>query len=273
MKRAAVALSLAAALEAPEARAQLLEVFAPDRGRESFESPQNFAFELRGGPYYPVTDSEFGAGARRPIEEIFGTNDRLYLGVEFDWQLVRFNWVGSLGLGVAGGWASLSRPARVTSQSDTGETALGAETGQNTTLTVLPLAALAVVRLDGLARNTAVPVIPYLKLGVAYTVWWSSFGDGLSRLNEQSPTRTGEDPALFGRAAQGGSLGLQWAAGVMLRLDAFEPRAQRAWDANMGVNHSHLFIEWTQNDAGTLGSRPQLRLGWASWVVGVELEF
>jgi hypothetical protein len=66
------------------------------------------------------------------------------------------------------------------------------------------------------------------------------------------------------------SYGWQLAAGLMLRLDFLEPRAQRAWDLEMGVNHSYLFAEFMSVRDW---DRPQLRLGSNTWVFGLAFEF
>ena len=61
------------------------------------ESPQAFALELRFGPYRPKIDDELPAA--RPYESTFGTDKRLYMGFELDWQAVRIPFVGTLGPG------------------------------------------------------------------------------------------------------------------------------------------------------------------------------
>lgn len=262
------------AVTAPSvAHAQTFELFGPDSSRSRHESTQNFLVELRGGPWYPNTDSEFD-GRATPFADMFGTADRLQLGAEFDWQFLRINPIGSIGLGVGAGYTSASAIAPLTQNPM--PAAAGWERpsdGQETTLQVIPGYAVAVVRIDVLARRTVVPLVPYVKYGVGYAYWWITNGDTLSRRSlGLSPGASATDSDL-GQAATGGSLGAHFAAGLMLRLDVFEPAVQRGWDLQMGVNHSYVFAEYVRSDLGALGSRPQLRLGTETWNVGLAMEF
>jgi hypothetical protein len=255
------------------AGAQTFELFGPDRSRSRHESQQNFLIELRGGPWYPDVDAEFG-GRATPFADMFGTADRVMVGAEFDWQFLRINPLGSLGLGVGAGYTSVSAVAPLTQNPMPGAAGWQRPSdGQETSLNVIPGYAVAVVRLDVLARRTVVPIVPYVKYGVGYAYWWITNGDTLSRRSlSLSPGATASDPDL-GQAATGGTLGTHFAAGLMLRLDVFEPMVQRAWDLQMGVNHSYLFAEYVRSDLSGLGSRPQLRLGTETWNVGLAMEF
>jgi hypothetical protein len=253
--------------------AQTFELFGPDRSRSRHESSQNFLIELRGGPWYPDTDSEFN-GRATPFADMFGTADRVMLGAEFDWQALRINPVGSIGLGVGVGYTSASAIAPLTqSPMPAAASWERPSDGQETSLQVIPGYAVAVVRIDVLARRTVVPIVPYLKYGVGYAYWWITNGDTLARRSlSLSPGANVTDTDL-GQAATGGSLGTHFAAGLMLRLDVFEPAVQRAWDQQMGVNHSYVFAEYVRSDLGGPGARPQLRLGYETWNVGLAMEF
>ena len=253
--------------------AQTFELFGPDRSRSRHESTQNFLVELRGGPWYPDTDAEFN-GRATPFRDMFGTTDRLMLGAEFDWQFLRVNPVGSLGVGVGVGYTSASAVAPLTQSPmpAAGSWERPAD-GQQTSLEVIPGYVVAVVRIDVLARRTVIPLVPYVKYGVGYAYWWITNGDALARRSvalSQGASATDSD---LGQAATGGTLGMHLAAGLMLRLDVFEPAVQRAWDQQMGVNHSYIFAEYVRSDLSGLGSRPQLRLGTETWNVGLAMEF
>lgn len=253
--------------------AQTLELFGPDRSQSRHDSAQSFLVELRGGPWYPDTDTEFG-GRAAPFRDMFGTADRLSLGAELDWQFLRINYVGSIGIGVGAGYTSASAVAPLTQNPMPPAASWERPAdGQETSIQVIPGYAVAVVRLDVIARRTVVPLVPYIKYGVGYAYWWITNGDTLSRRSlSLSPGASAADSDL-GQAATGGSLGTHFAAGLMLRLDVFEPAVQRAWDQEMGVNHSYVFAEYVRSDLGGLGARPQLRLGTETWNVGLAMEF
>lgn len=67
-------------------------------------------------------------------------------------------------------------------------------------------------------------------------------------------------------------MGLHFAAGLMLRLDVLEPRVQRTWDNEMGVNHSYLFLEVSRSTDGAMGDGTALRVGADTWTTGIALE-
>ncbi len=265
---------LAGVCGAAQAQGQTFEPFSHEPGRHRFDSPQNFMFELRLGPYAPRVDDEFG-GRVTPYRDMFGTDDRLHIGMEFDWQVIRLRYMGQLGVGLGVGYTAMTAIAPVTQDPMPRDPGMWQRpaSGQETTLRVFPGYLVGVWRFDTLARRTVIPLVPYLKFGLAYSVWWVSVGDNTAeRTLELSPGARPGDPDL-GQAAVGGSLGTHLAVGLMLRLDAFEPLAQRSWDLQMGVNHSYLFVEYLTANPGTLGSRPQMRLGVETWTAGVAVEF
>jgi len=240
-----------------------------DRGRDPYESAQNFAFEARFSPWQPDVDSEFG-GRARPFYDYFsyvdadGTKrvrDRLLGGLEVDWQALRLGSVASLGLGFGASYSQFGTAAPVT--------ATGQASGQESTLHLLPVHGVVVARLDVLARRTVVPLVVYGKAGVVVTHWWMMLGEDFSRRNPGSPTVTTNNTGDYGQSARGFSYGWMFAAGAMLRLDFLEPRAQRSWDLEMGVNHSYLFAEYM---VITDWSRPQLHVGSDAWVFGLAFE-
>ncbi len=270
MRHKLLALSASfAALALPSvAPSQTLHLGPDDGGRNRHESPQNFAVELRFSPWQPAIDSEFTTGG--PFAAYFGeadgsgarhVTDHLLGAVEFNWQALRISHVGSLGLGASVGYSSFTATAPITG-TDT-------PSGQDSTLNILPTYAVAVLRVDVLARRTFIPLVLYGKAGVGASYWWITSGDQLARRNSLSPPAP-DHARDIGLAATGLSYEWQLAAGAMIRLDWLEPRAQRAWDLQMGVNHSYIFAEYmVVRD----WDRPQLRLGSQTWAFGVAFEF
>ncbi len=284
--------ALAVSLTAPGlARAQTFTIGGTDRGRDRYESNQNFALEVRGGPWLPNVDDEPGVRGC-PFASYFAdsydgpttnpcnarVDDRLMVSLEFDWQALRINYVGTLGLGVSVGYSSLSAFAPTT-QSDG---SAGMRTGQRSSLHVVPTYAVAVFRFDAIARHTVVPIVPYVKAGFGVDYWWVSIGGdpvtGGSQVYHSTDPRllpeSHSDERPGTEAVEGLTTGLRYAAGVMFRLDFLEPRVQRAWDLEMGVNHSYLFAEYSVADMrGQFSSSPSLNLSWSNFTFGVALEF
>ena len=128
------------------AGAQTFELFGPDSSRSRHESTQNFLVELRGGPWYPDVDAEFN-GRATPFADMFGTTDRLLLGAELDWQFLRINPIGSLGLGVGVGYTSASAIAPLNGYASV-QAALG-PTSRNTTSSCCAAEVTGMVRVRG----------------------------------------------------------------------------------------------------------------------------
>lgn len=237
------ALAVTAMWPAP-ARAQVRE-----ERRSSFRSPQHFAVELRFGPYRPDVDSEFG-GARTPHKDFFGSKRRLMSQIEFDYQFLRH--VGSAAIGVGAGYFS---------QSGNNRSADNVLTEDWSTLRLIPLSVSAVYRFDLLFERFGLPLVPYGKVGLDYVIWTITNGNG----------DVPEDPV--GGRGQGGTLGWHAAVGLSLVLDFMDPISAQQFDVEMGVNHTHLFVELGHWDVNGLGMANRLHVGDTTWVGGLLFEF
>jgi hypothetical protein len=188
------------------------------------ESPKNLMLELRFGPYKPSIDSE-AAFTSPPYKSIFGNKTGLMFQLELDYQF--FQKFGSLAVGVtAGYWQMIGKGVF---------SASGAESGDNTLLTVVPLSLSLVYRFDVLAERFKVPVIPYVKGGLTYSIFVVNDGGG--------DTSTSTDSAGRLHQSYGGVFGLHGAFGLSMQLDWMDPDAARTFDLEVGVNHTHIFVE------------------------------
>jgi hypothetical protein len=226
--------------------------------RPRHESPQNFAVELRLGPYLPNVDDEFH-GASHPYADVFGTSPGVLIGGEFDWQALRIPFVGTLGPGAAIGYTNRSTIANVSSTTG----GLGTvPSGEHTSLTVIPMHLGAVLRIDVLAREVDIPIVPYGKAAMGFALWSTGTDSGTSTHNNIT--------------GAGRSWGTLFALGAALQLDWLDRATALGFDEEIGVNHSYIFIEWDWNNLGTLTSidKPnQLHVGSNNWVAGLALEF
>lgn len=246
------ALGLLAAAGA--AGAQGVDEFGPYGGldgRGINESPQNAAFELRFGRYVPDVDSEFGGGAT-PYADVFGDDSRFLLGLEFDWQALRIDHFGSFGPGF--GWGYTRSTGKALLHDGTGES------GQDTTLEIMPMYLVGVLRVDVLARDTSIPIVPYAKAGLGTALWWAGSGDHIA------------DHEPSGASGRGLSYGLQGALGGMLLLDTLDEDAALGMDATTGVNNSYVFVEWYLSRLDGFGSGDVMRVGANTWMLGLALE-
>ncbi|HET9929156.1 MAG TPA: MXAN_2562 family outer membrane beta-barrel protein [Polyangiaceae bacterium] len=219
-----------------------------ERWRRSTESPQDVAVELRFGRYVPNADEGLNG---TPYKSTFGDKNRYYVGAEVDWQLLRIPMFGTLGPGIGAGYTIASANARFSDGS--------AVSKQTTSLAILPMYLVGVLRADVVARETLVPVVPYAKLGLGYALWWSKDQEDTARVD--------------GKVGRGASYGYQFALGAMFLLDVIDRADAKAADAAIGLNHSYIFGEWFKSDLDGFGAKDRLQVGTSTWTVGLAMEF
>jgi hypothetical protein len=249
MKRAIAffAAGIALAVATP-ARAQGVDEFGPYGGLENEraqQSPQNAAFEFRFGPYRPNVDSEFNGPA--PFGDTFGDKNRYLIGLELDWQALRIPGLGSFGPGFGLGYTKFSADALLHNSTQ--------RSAQSTSFTLLPAYVVAVLRVDVLAREAQVPLVPYAKAGVGAALWWAGGPDGVDNAG--------------GQTGRGLSYGPQFALGGMFLLDVLDQKAAIDMDNATGVNNSYFFVEWY---VSRLGVGNQMHVGTNTWMLGFAFE-
>lgn len=214
-----------------------------------YHTAQNFALEIRVSPYYPKVDDEPGLTGS-PFKKNFGDSARVYVGLEFDWQVWRIPGVGTIGPGFMLGRVSMSRDAR---------TVTGRVSGDSYSLTIYPMYLAAVLRIDTLWRNFGVPLMPYGKAGPAIAFWSADNATGTSTAN--------------GVKGSGKSLGTDVALGVTFPLDFFDSGASRGMDSTTGINTTSLYFEYYMLGLNGFGSNDTLRVGTNTWSAGMTFEF
>ena len=226
-----------------------------DPRRAILDPDSKIAVEIRFGAYHPNVDTEPGlTGA--PYDEIFGSSRRYMIGAEVDWEFLHLAHVGSLS---AGGWLGYTR-ASGSALFVTGAN-IGQASAETATLSIRALAALLVARLDVLARETRIPLVPYAKFGIGTALWASENGLGTSRY-----------PADTGKLGEGHTNGLVYAGGLMFLLDALDRQTAKSFQNQQGVNHTYLFAEWTVTAFNGLGQSSAMRVGDRTWNVGFAFE-
>jgi hypothetical protein len=214
------------------------------------ESSQVGMLEVRFGAYNPRVDQSVPNGT--PYADSFGDSTRYILGLEGDWQLMRIPHLGTLGPGLGWGYTRSSGYARLTSNLDQ-------LSDESTSLTVMPIYLVAVLRADVLPREFGIPLVPYAKLGLGTAIWSSADG--------------GETAYANGIKGTGFSYGPQYALGGMFLLDILDQQTARDADVSLGINNSYVFGEWYVSDLDAFGSTKRLNVGANTWVVGLAIEF
>jgi hypothetical protein len=226
---------------------------APRTAKRNDFSSQDMAVEFRFGPYAPRIDDSEGLTSPQ-FESFFGDKTRFQLGLEVDWQLWRAPHVGTLGIGA--GWA-ITKMAGANKVPDGQDADLPVE--QETTLTIMPMYGVGVLRVDVLAREFGVPFVGYGKFGLAAAPWWMNNG------NETARSCDAEGRCVTGRDI---SIGTQAALGAMFSLDWLEPSAGAELDNTMGINNTYIFFEWSVSNYGG----QQMNVGANTWVTGFAFE-
>jgi len=240
MKRALVALPLL--LVAGSASAQ--EAAPPNRNPNA-----RVAVELRFGPYRPQVDRAFNNAA--PYNQVFGDGTRFMLGAEVDWQPIHIPHFCSVGIGGLFGYTKATANARFSDGS-------GAS-AEDTSFSLWMFSALAVIRIDAIARETWVPIVPYGKVGPAIGLWTASNGSGTSEVN--------------GVKGEGRTYGMMYAVGGMFLLDVLDRQSAKTFAAEQGVKHSYVFGEFTMAEVTGLGQANAMQVGDRTWTVGLAAEF
>jgi hypothetical protein len=251
-------LALALGVVGLAGRAAPAEAQVIQRSNLDFRSAKRFALELRFGPYSPDIDSEFKNG-QKPHETYFGNSRRLLTQLELDYQF--FTRFGSAAVGLSGGYFTES--AKSFFDPSAGQPA-GTRSGDSTRLTLFPTALLGIYRADQLWHMFRIPLVPYGKLGLNYTFW--SIYDGNDEIAKASAG------GMSGKG-RGGTWGWQASVGLSLVLDFIDPGSARELDSETGVNHTHIFAEWTKYAVSGLGGSDSLNVGDSTWSAGLLFEF
>jgi len=268
---------LALAVLPASASAQAFDPLELDETPKNYRSPQRFAFELKFGPYSPHIDSTPGLTGC-PFADLFNNQytskpcqqpgGKVLTTLEFDWQF--WHKFGSLGLGVSIGFMSRSTHSFEYSPPDAAvatpcKVPYCTRSSDTTTLNIIPFTLELVYRFDVLAVRYKVPIVPYVKGGLGYNLWYIQRGDGSLAF----PVTNHDQKAL------GGTPGWVFHPGVALMLDIFDRSAATSLDTELGINHTYLFFEGNISDISGLSGafKDKMVLSDTTWNAGLAFEF
>lgn len=216
------------------------------------ESPQWILLELKFGPYQPDIDSEFDGNG--PYETMFGNDSFLLSAIQLEFEFFKDWGVASAGAGLGFGFSD-------------GKSLLsdGTQGTESTSLYLLPLNISLTYHLDIFAKRWSVPLVPYVRAGFDYVVWWTT--DGLGDVSDWAA-----DADSSVRPGYGGVWGWHVAGGVKLLLDVIAPSMAHTFDIEIGVNNSYLFAEFLYLSADDFGSGDSLNLGDATFLFGLAFD-
>ncbi|MCC7381772.1 MAG: hypothetical protein IT384_08075 [Deltaproteobacteria bacterium] len=220
-----------------------------------------FGLEFKGGPYLPALATD----ASTQFPQVFGTkepdapvevNARALFRLGVDLQLYRG--VGTAGVGGSFGFMQFVGRGYF----------IGGERSQETTVfNLLPLELTLFYRFDWLADAANVPLVPYARAGLAYTVWWNTAGSGdISRWNGADAASKDDD--VVGR---GGKLGYTGTVGLAILLNVIEPNTALQLYESTGIRGTYLFAELTAAQVDGFGGEG-FDLSDQTWSIGISVE-
>ncbi len=212
------------------------------------ESPVSGIAEVKFGGYQPMIDSEFGGAT--PFADYYA--DDLWF-LEAEWDLYLYDGIGKLGLGLHAGYASTTGDIR------SADGVSGDEVPGETSFSVIPLRASIVYRYDYSAIHHGIPLVPVLKAGLDYHLWWVTDGSG-------------ETASVDGFQGEGAKAGWHASLGLNLLLDVISPRTAAIFDLNWGVNNTYFFAEYMISRVDGFGG-PGFDLSDDQLLFGLAFEF
>lgn len=259
--RGAALTTLAALVLAPTvARAQDYDPYWIDADADSTARDDVPAWHLglRFGPYHPSVDDKYMSDPG-PYRRMFGPGYNIVPQLDLHrlWNLTAVQ----LGVGMSGGYYAKSADAYETGSSPTDPDRPRSE-GATNTFKMVPLSLTGLARLTVLDDRWGVPIVPYVRGGVAYNVWWvRTATDELAVACD-----TCEDKAL------GASAGLVGAVGISIRGERIDPEASHSMK-NGGVEHAGFYAELETSWVDGFGNAKRMSLGDTTWYAGVDFEF
>ncbi len=211
-------------------------------------------FGVRLGPFLPSIDDE--RLDSQPYQRMFGDGSWM---PAIDLHRVFHTRAGQIGAGLSVGYfgktADAWKPGSDTERAP----------GNETSLRIVPVELTAIYRASQLDDNWGIPLVPYARGGLGYSLWWVRRPDG-ELAKACPPDMTNCDRAI------GGSLGLVGAAGLAIRAEGIDPDAARSM-RDSGLDHAGFYAEVEVAWIDGFGSAKKLSLGDTTWFAGIDFEF
>lgn len=231
----------------------VLSIVPQQAAAQPVESAITGELEIKFGEYAPAIDEALGASGT-PYATIFGSGGGFYFEIEYDHFLWRE--FGSLAVGFSFGYSSVEGKGLLS----TGEASV-----DDTSLNMLPLRTSLVYRFDLLEKEYSIPLVPYMKAGLDYYLWWINSAAGIATYRNPDTDQIDE--------GRGGTFGWHAGAGVKFLLDVLAPTMSRGLDVTAGINDSYLFAEWLMAEVDDFGSDASFDFSDSTFLFGLAFEF
>lgn len=113
----------------------------------------------------------------------------------------------------------------------------GGTSSEEVRMSMLPISAMATLRLDFFENQ---PIVPYASAGLDTWLWRESWETDLRLITEN--------------AIGGGKLGYHWAVGGQILLDIFDRKQASAVEARRGISDTYVTFEYRENNSSAFDS-------------------
>ena len=218
---------------------------------------------VRVGPYTPDIDNQLNMHPG-PFERMFGTSQHLMTFLDVDYIV----WTGFGQVGVGGSVGYWQKTARALGATADGMPTTMRDASAHNALRLIPIALTATYRLTVLDDDYGIPLVPYVRGGLAYYAWWVSVNDHFARVCSDG----GAEPDCSQNKALGASLGLQGSIGLAIRAERVDASAAMSMQQS-GIMHAGIYGELSLAKVDGFGSDKKLAVGARTWFAGVDFEF
>jgi hypothetical protein len=219
---------------------------------------------VRVGPYTPAIDAQLGMNPG-PYQAMFGGAKILPM---LDVDRVVWRGFGQVTVGGTVGYMSKSAHAFLDG-SDPNDPNRPRSPGDDTTFRLIPMALTAGYRFTYLDDELGIPLVPYVRGGLAYDMWWVKAPNGHTAFVCKDGSAT---PGCERNSAAGASLGVQGTLGLAIRAERIDESAVRSM-RDGGIEHAGFFIELQLAKVDGFGSASKLAVGDNTYFGGVDFEF
>jgi hypothetical protein len=218
---------------------------------------------IRLGPYIPEIDKQFGTNPG-PYQQMFG-GARVLPMLDVD----RILWRGFGQLGVGGSAGYMQKSAHTFTMDSSPSDDPRARASDTNKFRLIPMAVTATYRFTWLDDEYGIPVVPYVRGGLAYYLWWVNTANGsLAKVCKDG----GMEPSCSQNKALGGSLGVQGSIGLAIRAERVDASAAVSMRQS-GIQHAGIYGELSLAKVDGFGSDKKLSVGDRTWFAGVDFEF
>ncbi|CAN5844733.1 hypothetical protein BH11MYX3_BH11MYX3_13850 [soil metagenome] len=217
---------------------------------------------IRVGPYVPDIDKQIGMDPG-PYKAMYG-GSRLLPMLDVD----RIIWRGFGQVGVGGSIGYMQKSGNSWADGTTyTDDPRPRSPGDESTFRMIPLALTATYRLTWFDDEYGVPIVPYVRGGLAYYMWWS-------RTNGKTATACWDGSNTDNCDADkaiGASLGVVGSIGLAIRAERIDASTATSMRQG-GIMHAGFYGELSMAKVDGFGSDTKLSVGDRTWFAGVDFE-